>query len=71
MAFGNVNIPGVSAKELEAARADTLAAVQNAIGRLKLEIMTNELALPLATASGEDLLTASGAPIQAVYHPQK
>lgn len=71
MAFGNVNIPGVSAKELEAARADTLAAVQNAIGRLKLEIMTNELTLPLATASGEDLLTASGAPIQAVYHPQK
>lgn len=35
------------------------------------DIMLNTLTLPLATASGEDLLTASGAPVLAVYHPQK
>ena len=47
----------------------TSADLQTAIDRLKLEIMTDELALPLATAGGEQLLTASGTPIQAVYHP--
>lgn len=33
------------------------------------DIMLNTLTLPLETAGGEQLLTASGAPIQAVYHP--
>lgn len=43
--------------------------LQDAIDRLTHAIMTNELTLPLATASGEDLLTHSGTPILAVYHP--
>lgn len=33
------------------------------------DIMLNTLTLPLATAGGEQLLTASGTPILAVYHP--
>ena len=43
--------------------------LRDAIDRLKLEIMTNELTLPLETAGGEPLLTASGTPILAVYPP--
>lgn len=43
--------------------------LQDAIDRLTHAIMTNVLTLPLATAGGEQLLTASGTPIQAVYHP--
>lgn len=34
-------------------------------------IMTNEVALPLAAASGEDLLTDRGTPLLAVYHPDR
>ncbi len=42
-----------------------------AIDRLTLGIMTNELTLPLAADSGEPLLTNKGTPLQAVYHPDK
>lgn len=35
------------------------------------DIMLNTLTLPLETSDGEPLLTASGTPILAVYHPQK
>lgn len=45
--------------------------LQDAIDRLKLEIMTNDLTLPLAVASGEPLLTSAGTPILAVYHPRE
>lgn len=45
--------------------------LQEAIDRLKLEIMQNELTLPLSTASGEALLTNGGAPLLAVYHPNQ
>ena len=45
--------------------------LQDAIDRLKLELMTNKLTLPLATAGGEPLLTASGTPLLAVYHPNQ
>lgn len=43
--------------------------LQDAIDRLKLEIMTNTLTLPLAAAAGEPLLTSAGTPILAVHHP--
>jgi len=42
-----------------------------AVDRLTLGIMTNELTLPLATGTGEDLLTDAGTPILAVYHPNQ
>lgn len=45
--------------------------LQEAIDRLTHAIMTNTLALPLATAGGEPMLTASGAPMSAVYHPER
>ena len=45
--------------------------LQEAVDRLKLELMTNELTLPLETADGEALLTASGTPLLAVYHPNQ
>ena len=45
--------------------------LQEAVDRLKLELMTNELTLPLETASGEALLTNGGAPLLAVYHPNQ
>lgn len=45
--------------------------LQEAIDRLKLELMTNTLTFPLAAASGEELLTSSGTPILAVYHPNQ
>lgn len=45
--------------------------LQEAIDRLKLELMTNELTLPLAAASGEKLLTSSGTPLLAVYRPNQ
>ena len=49
----------------------TTIALQEAVDRLKLELMTNELTLPLETASGEALLTNGGAPLLAVYHPNQ
>lgn len=45
--------------------------LQEAIDRLKLELMKNELTLPLSAASGEALLTSSGTPLLAVYHPNQ
>ena len=45
--------------------------LQEAIDRLTHAIMVNELTLPLATAGGEPMLTASGTPILAVYHPDR
>ena len=45
--------------------------LQEAVDRLKLELMTNELTLPLETADGEALLTASGTPLLAAYHPNQ
>lgn len=55
---------------------DTQAAVsidtlQDAIDRLKLEIMRNELTLPLETDTREQLLTDKGTPILAVYRPDR
>ncbi len=47
------------------------AAVQEAVGRLKLEIMTNALTLPLAADGGEALLASGGTPLLAVYHPNQ
>ena len=43
--------------------------LQDSIELLKLEIMTNTLTLPLATDAGDPLLTSSGTPLLAVYHP--
>lgn len=34
-------------------------------------VMMNELTLPLAAAGGEELLTSSGTPLLAVYHPNQ
>lgn len=34
-------------------------------------VMMNELTLPLSAASGEELLTSSGTPLLAVYHPNQ
>ena len=45
--------------------------LQDAVDALKLELMTNEVTLPLETASGEALLTSSGTPLLAVYHPDR
>lgn len=45
--------------------------LQDAIDRLKLEIMTNELTLPLETDTGEQLLTDKGTPVLAVYRPNQ
>lgn len=45
--------------------------LQEAVDRLKLELMTNELTLPLETASGEALLANGGAPLLAVYRPNQ
>lgn len=45
--------------------------LQDAIDRLKLELMTNELTLPLETADGKTLLTASDTPLLAAYHPNQ
>lgn len=45
--------------------------LQEAIDRLKLELMTNTLTLPLSAASGEALLTSSGTPLLTVYHPNQ
>ena len=45
--------------------------LQDAIDRLKLEIMTNDLTLPLATDTGDPLLMSSGTPLLAVYHPDR
>jgi hypothetical protein len=42
---------------------------QLALAGIIHSIMINELTLPLETAGGEPLLTASGTPILAVYHP--
>ncbi len=42
-----------------------------AIDRLALGIMINELTLPLAASGGAELLTDGGIPIHAVYHPDK
>lgn len=49
----------------------TGADLQEAIDNLKREIMLNALTFPLAAASGEELLTASGTPLLAVYHPNQ
>lgn len=49
----------------------TSADLQDAIDRLKLEIMINELTLPLETDTGEQLLTDKGTPILAVYRPNQ
>lgn len=45
--------------------------LQEVIDRLKLEIMTNELTLPLAAANGEEMLTNTGTPVEAVYRPNQ
>ncbi len=45
--------------------------LQDAIDRLKLEIMTNELTLPPETDTGEQLLTDKGTPVLAVYRPNQ
>ena len=45
--------------------------IQDAVERLKLEIMTNTLTLPLAAEGGDALLMDSGTPILAVYHPNQ
>ena len=45
--------------------------LQDAIDRLKLELFTNTLTLPLATDTGDRLLTSSGTPLLAVYHPDR
>jgi len=45
--------------------------LREAIDRLTLGIMTNELTLPLASSDGEELLTDAGTPILAVYHPNQ
>ena len=44
---------------------------RDAIDRLKLELFTNTLTLPLTADSGEALLTSSGTPLLAVYHPDR
>ena len=49
----------------------TFIDLQEAVDQLKLEIMTNELTLPLETSDGEALLTSSGTPLLAVYHPNQ
>lgn len=46
-------------------------AARDAIDRLKLELFTNTLTLPLTADSGEALLTSSGTPLLAVYHPDR
>lgn len=43
--------------------------LQDAVDRLKLELMKNTLTLPLETAEGETLLTDAGTPLLAAYHP--
>ncbi len=45
--------------------------LQEAIDQLTLAIMTNELTLPLAADSGEALSTNKGAPLLAVYRPDR
>lgn len=49
----------------------TTTDIQEAVGRLKLEIMTNALTLPLAADDGEALLASGGTPLLAVYHPNQ
>lgn len=49
----------------------SLETLRDAIDRLKLEIMTNTLTLPLTAADGEQLLTNGGTPLLAVYHPNQ
>lgn len=43
--------------------------LQDAVDRLKLELMKNTLTLPLETMEGETLLTDAGTPLLAAYHP--
>ena len=45
--------------------------LQEVIDQLKLEIMTNELTLPLAAANGEEMITNTGTPVEAVYRPNQ
>lgn len=49
----------------------SLETLRNEIDRLKLELFTNTLTLPLTADSGEALLTSSGTPLLAVYHPDR
>lgn len=45
--------------------------LQDAVERLTLGIMTNQLTLPLETNAGELLLSSSGTPVDAVYRPNQ
>ena len=68
IALNNTGSLEINVDTQVAVSMDTL---QDAIDRLKREIMTNELTLPLKANDGEQLLTDGGTPVLAVYHPNQ